>query len=282
MANRWEVGAPALLTVNEPPTGWPAPGLGEVHQYRELLYFFTWRDVKVRYKQTALGAAWAILQPVLAMVIFTLIFGRLARLDSDGVPYPLFAYAALVPWTFFSNAVTQGANSLVQNERIITKIYFPRLILPMASVVAVLVDLALSAVVLVGLMLWYGVAPGVAALTLPLFVLLAAVTACGVGFFLSAVNVRYRDVRYFLPFLVQLWLFVTPVVYSADLVPPGWQFVYGLNPMVGAVEGFRWALLGTDGLDLGALASSVVTSTVILLVGLVTFRRMEITFADEV
>lgn len=282
MAHRWEDGASASLTVNEPPTGWPAPGLREVHQYRELLYFFTWRDVKVRYKQTALGAAWAILQPVLTMVVFTLIFGRLARLGSEGVPYPLFAYTALVPWTFFANAVTQAANSLVQNERIITKIYFPRLILPTASVIAVLVDFALSAVVLVALMLRYGITPGAGIVTLPLFVALATITACGVGFFLAAVNVRYRDVRYFLPFLVQVWLFLTPVAYSIDLVPEAWRFVYGLNPMVGVVEGFRWALLGTDGLEVGALSASVVTAVAILLVGLVTFRRMEITFADEV
>lgn len=270
------------VTVNEPRSGWPGPGLRELWQNRELLYFLTWRDVKVRYKQTALGAAWAILQPVFTMLIFTVVFGRLAKLDSDNVPYPVFAFTALVPWTFFANAITQAAASLTQNERMITKVYFPRLVLPISAVLGALVDFLLAFVVLVVMMGFYGIVPTAWVLALPLFLLLATTTAFAVGFFLAAVNVRYRDVRYVIPFLVQAWLFITPVAYSISLVPREWRFLYGLNPMVGAIEGFRWALIGKAEAPGLALTASVLAALVLLGGGLLTFRRMEDTFSDEV
>jgi lipopolysaccharide transport system permease protein len=269
------------VTVNEPASRVPFPDVAEVARARELLYFLTWRDVKVRYKQTAIGAGWAILQPVLAMLIFTLVFGRLARVDSEGVPYAVFAYTALVPWTFFATALTQASGSLVMNERLITKVYFPRLIIPLAAVAGVVVDLGLSAAVLVGLLIAYGISPSVGLLMVPVFVIIASVAAIGVGALLAALNVRYRDIRYVIPFLVQLWLFASPVVYSARLVSSGWRPVYALNPMVGVIEGFRWAFLrspapGWDLVGSGAMA------LVLLLLGLFVFRRFEDTFADEI
>jgi lipopolysaccharide transport system permease protein len=271
----------ALVTVNEPPSGIPLPDLREVAQAREVLYFLTWRDVKVRYKQTAIGAAWAILQPLTARLIFTLVFSRLAKLPSDGVPYPVFAYCALVPWTFFATAITQASASLIQNERLITRIYFPRLIIPLASVCAVLLDLALASVVLVALMIFYGIMPTLGVIWVPAFVLIAAAAAIGIGSWLAALNVRYRDVRYVIPFLVQVWIFITPVAYSTSLVPGRWRWVYALNPMVGVVEGFRWAFFGSaiSGRD---LEISIGTAIAMLLVGLVVFARMEDTFADEI
>lgn len=248
---------------------------------RELLYFLVWRDLKVRYKQTVLGATWAVVQPLATMLIFTVVFGRLARLPSDGVPYPLFAYCALVPWSYFATALAQSSNSLVDQSRLITKVYFPRLLVPLASVIAGLVDLVITIVVLLGMLLYYRIVPGPAALALPLFILLAMLTALAVGLWLSALNVRYRDVRHTIPFLIQFWLFATPVAYSTSLVPTRWRTIYGLNPMAGVVDGFRWALLGRE--PPGAmLVVSVVTVAAIAVGGLFYFRRVEHSFADVV
>jgi lipopolysaccharide transport system permease protein len=250
--------------------------------YRELLYFFVWRDVKVRYKQTVLGAAWAILQPLFGMIVFTIFFGRLAKVPSDGIPYPVFAYAALLPWTYFANSLSMCSDSLVGSANLVTRAYFPRLLLPLSSVVGGLVDLGVASVVLVGMIIAYRVSVTWAAVLLPLFVLLAMGTALGVGMWLAALNVRYRDVRYILPFLTQLWLFATPVVYPASLVPDHWQWLYGVNPMVGVVEGFRWALTGTTPPSLSAIVSSVIVVIVGLVTGVVYFSRAERTFADVV
>jgi lipopolysaccharide transport system permease protein len=274
---------PAASDVFEirPSRGWVPLHLGDLWAYRELLYFLIWRDVKVRYKQTALGAGWAILQPFLLMVVFSVFFGRLLNVQSAGVPYPIFAYTALVPWTMFANAVAQSGGSLVANQQLLTKIYFPRLLIPISATLGNLVDFVFAFLVLIGLMLYYGIAPGAAILLTPLLVLLAVVTALGVGLWLSALNVKYRDVRYVLPFLVQLWLFATPVAYSSGIVPAAWKPLYDLNPMVGVVEGFRWALLGTGHLD-PMFGLSAVVAVVLLLGGLVYFRRTERTFADVV
>ena len=255
---------------------------GELWAYRELLYFLVWRDIKVRYKQTALGAAWAILQPVLTMVVFTLFFGNLAKVPSDGIPYPLFSFTGLVPWTLFAYSLTESSGSLVSNQNLITKVYFPRLIIPLASVLSGLVDFAISFGVLLLLMLYYGVVPTVYIWTVPLFVLLAIAAALSVGIWLSALNVEFRDVRYTIPFLTQLWMFVTPLAYASSLVPPRWRIVYGLNPMAGVVEGFRWALLGRTAAPSVLLAISVAVVIVLLVGGIFYFRRMERTFADVV
>jgi homopolymeric O-antigen transport system permease protein len=255
---------------------------GELWAYRELLYFLVWRDIKVRYKQTALGAAWAILQPVLTMVVFTLFFGNLAKVPSDGIPYPLFSFTGLVPWTLFAYSLTESSGSLVSNQNLITKVYFPRLIIPLASVLSGLVDFAISFGVLLLLMLYYGVVPTVYIWTVPLFVLLAIAAALSVGIWLSALNVEFRDVRYTIPFLTQLWMFVTPLAYASSLVPPRWRIVYGLNPMAGVVEGFRWALLGRTAAPSVLLAISVAVVIVLLVGGILYFRRMERTFADVV
>jgi lipopolysaccharide transport system permease protein len=265
----------------DPPSGWTSIGLGELWEYRELLYFLTLRDVKVRYKQTALGAAWAIIQPVFMMAVFSLFFGRLAKVPSDGIPYPIFTFCALLPWQLFAHALTESSNSLVANERLITKVYFPRLIVPMAAVLGGLVDFAVAFVILIIMMLYYGIVPGWAILTLPAFILLAVMTALGVGLWLSALNVKYRDVRYTINFLIQFWLFATPVAYPSSIVPERWRVLYGLNPMAGVVDGFRWALLGKQ--PPGAmLAVSVAAVIVILIGGLYYFRRMEQEFADVV
>jgi len=269
-------------TTVRPTSGWVAVRPRELWDYRELFYFLTWRDVKVRYKQTALGAAWAVLQPFLTMVAFSLFFGSLAGISSGGVPYPVFAFAALVPWTFFATAVSLAGNSLVEQERILAKVYFPRLIVPAAAVLACLVDLGIAFVVLLGMMLVYGIVPSLAILALPAFVVLAAVTALAVGLWLSALNVMYRDVRYAIPFLVQLWLFVSPVAYPSSLVPEPWKAVYGLNPMAGVIEGFRWALLGESDAPGPILAVSVLAVAALLGGGLLYFRRMERSFADVV
>ena len=265
-----------------PSSGWVAVRLAELWDYRELFYFLTWRDIKVRYKQTAFGAAWAVLQPFLTMVVFSLFFGSLAGIPSGGVPYPVFAFAALVPWTFFATAVALAGNSLVEQERILAKVYFPRLIVPAAAVLACLVDFAIAFVVLLVMMLVYGIVPTAAILTLPFFVLLAALTALAVGLWLSALNVLYRDVRYVIPFLVQLWLFISPVAYPSSLVPEPWDAVYGLNPMAGVIDGFRWALLSEAEPPGPLLAVSVVTIAALLAGGLLYFRRMERSFADVV
>lgn len=256
--------------------------LREVWEFRELLYFLIWRDIKVRYKQTVLGAAWAIVQPFLTMVVFSIFFGYLGRMPSEGVPYPIFTYCGLLPWTLFANALNQAANSLVLEEKVITKVYFPRVIVPMAAVLAGLMDFAIAFVVLVGMMLFYGVVPGVALLTIPLFVLLAAGTALAVGLWLAALNVKYRDVRYVIPFLIQFWLFATPVAYPSSLIPEPWRTIYGLNPMAGVVEGFRWALLHTEKGPGPMLALSALTVVGLLTGGLYYFRRLEESFADLV
>ncbi len=238
---------PALqVTRIRPSRGWVSLKLDELWEYRELLYFLVWRDIKVRYKQTVLGAAWAILQPFMTMVVFSLFFGKLGKIPSEGVPYPIFSFAALVPWTFFATGLGQGANSLVGSQNLIKKVYFPRLVIPIASVLSGVVDFALAFLVLLGMMLFYGIVPTLNVLWLPLLLLLALVTSLGVSLWLSALNVQFRDIRYTVPFLTQFWLFATPIAYPSSLLPEPWRTLYGLNPMVGVVEGFRWALLGTD------------------------------------
>ena len=274
--------AEARTFVIRPSKGWVPLSLSELWEYRELLYFLTWRDIKVRYKQTALGAAWAVIQPLLMMVVFTVFFGRLARLPSDNFPYPVFAFSALVAWTYFATALTQSANSLVDNARLITRVYFPRLLLPLAAVLAGLVDLGIALLVLTGLLLFYGIRPTPTVLALPFLTLLAATTAFAVGLWLSALNVKYRDVRYTIPFLIQFWLFATPVAYSSSLVPAKWRALFGLNPMTGVVEGFRWALLGEAPAFAAALPLSLLVVTVTLVGGLYYFRRTEKGFADVV
>jgi lipopolysaccharide transport system permease protein len=273
-----------------PSSGWSALNLKELWLFRELVYFLTWRDVKVRYKQTALGAAWAILQPFLTMVVFSIFFGRLAKVPSDGVPYPIFSYTGLLPWGLFTKALTDAGRSLVANRSMLTKIYFPRLAIPIASVIGGVVDFALAFLVLIGMMLYYNYAPNStyhteitpALLTLPLFMLLAIITSLGVGLWLSALNVMYRDINYIIPFLTQFWLFITPVAYPASMIPERWQLIYALNPMTGVVEGFRWALLGTVEAPGPMLAVSATIAVLGLVTGLFYFRRMERDFADTV
>ncbi|HYO91031.1 MAG TPA: ABC transporter permease [Pyrinomonadaceae bacterium] len=267
----------------EPSRGWAQLKLGELWEYRELLYFLAWRDIKIRYKQTALGLLWAVLQPFLTMLIFALFFGKLAGMSSDKLPYPLFAFAALVPWTFFANGLTQSSNSLVGSANLLKKVYCPRLVVPMSVVLGGLPDFALSFLVLLGMMAYYGIYPQWSVLVwLPLLLLLALVTALGVGLWLSALNVKYRDVRYIVGFLTQIWMFATPVVYPANLLPGHWRLVYSINPMVGVIEGFRWALLGTDTAPGMSIVISAITALLILVTGTFYFRRMEKTFADIV
>ena len=270
------------VTIIRPSRGWVSLNLRDLWEYRELLYFLVWRDVKVRYKQTVIGAGWAIIQPFMTMVVFSIFFGNLAKVPSDGIPYPVFAYAALLPWTLFAHALTESSNSLVANQNLITKVYFPRLVIPMSAVLAGLVDFAIAFVVLLGMMFYYRIVPTAAVVTLPLFLLLAVATALAVGLWLSALNVQYRDVRYTIPFLTQFWLFATPIAYSSSLVPEQWRALYGLNPMAGVVEGFRWALLGKAGGTGSLVIVSALVVGVLLVGGLVYFRRMEKTFADVV
>jgi lipopolysaccharide transport system permease protein len=279
-----QVGAAARPTVVviRPSRGWAPLQLRDLCQYRELLYVLIWRDVKVRYKQTALGAAWAILQPFLAMVIFSVFFGRLAGMPSDGVPYPIFAYSGLVPWTFFAYGLNQASNSLVGGANLVKKVYFPRLIMPLAAVLSGVIDFALAFLVLIGLMLFYGMVPTLAVLLLPLFGLLAMITALSVALWLSALNVEYRDVRYVVPFLTQFWLFATPIAYPSSLLSEPWRTLYGINPMVGVVEGFRWTLLGAGSPPGAMLIVSSVVALALLVGGAFYFRRMEATFADVV
>lgn len=265
-----------------PTSGWRALGIKELLKYRELLYFLAWRDVKVRYKQTIFGAAWAILQPVLAMVVFSIFFGRLANMPSDGLPYPVFSYAGLLPWTMFATGLSQSALSMVGSANLVTKVYFPRLLIPMAAVVPSVVDFALAFLVLAGMMVWYGIAPTAGALLLPLFILLALVTVLGTGFWLAALNVRFRDVRFAVPFIIQIWLFATPVVYPSSLLSEPWRTLYALNPMVGVVDGFRWGLLGTGRAPGLSTALSAAMAVVMFVSGMFYFRRMERTFADSV
>jgi len=256
--------------------------LRDLWQYRELLLFLVWRDVKVRYKQTALGAAWAVLQPLLAMLVFTLVFGRLAKLPSDNIPYPLFVYTALLPWQLFAFALTESSNSLVANQHLIRKVYFPRVIIPVSAVLVGLVDFTISLSVLGAMMIYYGVHPAATALLFIPFLLLAIFTALGIGLWLSALNIQYRDVKYVVPFLTQFWMFATPVAYSSKLVPPQWRTLYGLNPMAGVVDGFRWAVLGTGTASNAMILISIAVVLFVLIGGLAYFRRMERTFADMV
>lgn len=265
-----------------PSRGWVALQLEELWAYRELLYFLIWRDVKVRYKQTALGAAWAILQPIFTMIVFSLFFGQLGKMPSDGIPYPLFSFAALVPWTYFSHGLSQASNSLVGSANLIKKVYFPRLSIPIASVASGLIDFMLAFLVLIGMIVYYGIVPTINVIWLPLFLLLTLITALGVSLWLSALNVHFRDVRHVIPFLTQLWLFATPIAYPSSLLSEPWRTLYSLNPMVGVVEGFRWALLGTSTAPGPMIIVSSTAAVVILVSGVFYFRRMEKTFADVV
>ena len=266
----------------EPSKGWVSLKLRELWEYRELLYFLIWRDVKVRYKQTVLGVAWAIIQPLFTMVVFSLFFGNLAKIPSDGIPYPIFSYAALVPWALFSKGLSQGANSLVGGARLIRKVYFPRLAMPIATVMGGIVDFALAFGVLLCMMFAYRIVPTLNALWLPLLVLLAMITSLGVALWLSAMNVQFRDVRYLVPFLTQAWLYATPIAYPSSLLPQPWRTLYGINPMAGVAEGFRWALLGTETAPGPIIIVSVLAALVLLVSGAFYFRRMEKTFADVV
>lgn len=269
------------VIIIKPSKGWVSLKLGELWEYRELLYFLTWRDIKVRYKQTLLGAAWAVIQPFFSMVIFSLFFGHLAKIPSDGIPYPLFSYAALLPWNYFAHSLHQASNSLIGSSNLISKVYFPRLIIPISSVLSGVIDFAIAFTVLLGMMIYYSVWPTLEILLLPFFLLLALITALGTGTWLSALNVEYRDVRYVVPFLIQFWMFATPVVYPSSLLSEPWRTLYGLNPMVGVVEGFRWVLLGAN--PPGALlVVSIWVSILLLVSGAYYFRRMEKRFADVI
>ena len=269
-------------TVIEPPRRWATLDLRKLWRYRELVYFLTWRDIKVRYKQTVIGASWAILKPVLTMVLFSVIFGHFARIPSEGVPYPIFAYCALLPWTFFATAITQASNSLVGNANLVSKVYFPRLVMPIAASLGGLLDFAIAFVVLLGMMVYYRVTPTMALVTVPLFVVLAMTTALAVGIWFSSLSVRYRDVAHVIPFLTQLWLYATPVAYPASMIQGKLHLVFALNPMAGVVEGFRWAILGSHELDVASLAISSSVTVVALMTGLFYFRRAEQSFADVV
>lgn len=266
----------------EPAVGWANLDLGELWRSRELLYFLTRREIQIRYKQTFLGAAWAILQPVFSMLIFSLFFGRLAKMPSDGIPYPVFAFAGLVPWTFFANGMSQASNSLVGSSHLITKVYFPRLIIPISTVLSGIVDFCLGFLVLLAVMAFHGVVPGWKILYLPAFLSLALITSLGIGLWLSALNVQYRDVRYTVPFLSQLWMFATPIVYPSSLLSEPWRTIYGLNPMVGVVEGFRWALLNSSSDPGPMIWVSVGVALFLLVSGAIFFRKMESSFADVV
>jgi lipopolysaccharide transport system permease protein len=272
----------AVHTHIEPMRGWISLDLREMWEYRELLYFLAWRDVKVRYKQTVLGAAWAILQPFFTMVVFSLFFGRLAGIPSDGLPYPIFSYAALVPWQFFASGLSNSSNSLVGSANLLRKVYFPRLVVPVAAVLPGAVDFCLAFLVLLGMMLFYGIVPTVNVAWLPLLLLLAFVTALGVGLWFSALNVQFRDVRYTVPFVVNAWMFATPIAYPSSLLEEPWRTLYGINPMAGVVEGFRWALLGTETAPGPMILVSALVAVGLLVSGAYYFRRMEKTFADVV
>jgi lipopolysaccharide transport system permease protein len=272
----------STITIIRPSRGWISLNLRDLWEYRELLYFLTWRDIKVRYKQTVLGAAWAIIQPFFTMVVFSLFFGKLAKMPSDNIPYPIFSYAALVPWTFFANGLSQSSSSLVASANLIKKVYFPRLVVPISSVISGAVDFVLAFVVLLGMMLYFGIVPTWNIVWLPLLLLLALVTSLGVGLWLTAMNVQFRDVRYAVPFLVQAWMFATPIAYPSSLLDEPWRTLYGINPMAGVVEGFRWALLGTETAPGPIILVSAIVSVGLLISGAYYFRRMEKTFADVV
>lgn len=266
----------------KPSRGWVNLQLKEVWEYRELLYFLAWRDIKVRYKQTVLGAAWAILQPFLTMVIFSIFFGNLAGVPSDDIPYPIFSYAALVPWMFFAGGLTKSTQSLVSGANMVKKIYFPRLLMPMSAVFSGLVDFVLAFSVLLAMMLYFNIVPTLAIVWLPLLLLLGLATSLGVGMWLTAMNVQFRDIRYVMPFIVQAWMFATPIAYPSSLLDEPWRTLYALNPMVGVVEGFRWALLGVDTQPGPMILVSSVVAIGLLVSGAFYFRRMEKSFADVV
>ena len=272
---------PSVIRI-EPSQGWFSLRLCELSEYRELLYFLAWRDVKVRYKQTAIGVGWAVLQPIITMIVFTAIFGRFAQIPSDGLPYPLFSFSALIPWTYFSTALNRSIASVVTESHLISKVYFPRLILPLASTLAGIVDFSISLIVLLGMMVWYGVDISWWLLTLPAFLLFALLTALAAGLWLSALNVRYHDVGHVVPFLIQIWMFCSPIVYPVSLIPERYRLLYSLNPMVGVIEGFRWALLKTASPNFSVMAVSAVVVLIILTGGLIFFKNMERTFADVV
>src|SRR5499427_5878609 len=263
------------VTFIRPPQGWAPLNFRELWEYHELLYFLVWRDIKIRYKQTVLGAAWAVIQPFFTMIVFSLFFGHLAKMSSDGVPYPIFNYTALVPWMFFANGLTQASNRLVSNVNLIKKVYFPRLLIPLAAALSGVVDFVLAFVVLLGMMFYYGIVPTSHVFWLFLFLLLAFVTAVGVGLWLSAMNAQFRDIQYTLPFLIQFWFFSTPIAYSSSLVPEPWRPLYGLNPMVGVIEGFRWALLGTATAPGAMVVASAFTALLLLITGAFYYRRLE-------
>jgi lipopolysaccharide transport system permease protein len=274
--------APMPVIQIRPSRGWVSLKLDELWEYRELLYFLVWRDIKVRYKQTVLGIAWAIIQPFFTMIVFSLFFGRLAKVPSDGIPYAIFSFAALVPWTFFANGLSMASNSLVDSANLIKKVYFPRLAIPLATVLSGIVDFVLAFVMLLGMMLYFGIVPTIHVLGLPLLLVLALITSLGVSLWLSALNVQFRDVRYTIPFLTQLWLFATPIAYPSSLLSEPWRTLYGINPMVGVVEGFRWALLGTNTAPGPIIIVSSFVSLSLMVSGAFYFRRMEKTFADVV
>lgn len=273
---------PSPVTRIQPSRGWVALRLGELWTYRELLYFLTWRDIKVRYKQTVLGSSWALIQPLLTMLVFSLFLGKLAKVPSDRIPYPLFCLAGLIPWNFFANGLSQSANSLVSSSNLVSKVYFPRLTIPISAVLSGAVDFTISFVMLVAVMAFYHRSPPLRSVYLPLFFLLAFVTALGVGLWLSALNVEYRDVRYVLPFLTQFWMFATPIAYPSSLLSEPWRSIYGLNPMVGVVEGFRWSLFQNIEAPETMILISSVTAVLLLIGGAFYFRRMEKSFADIV
>ena len=270
------------VTQVRPSKGWSGINLRELWRYRELVYFLIWRDIKVRYKQTMLGAAWAIIQPFFTMVVFSIFFGRLAKIPSDDIPYPIFAYTALLPWQLFEGGIRKAGISLVAGRNLITKVYFPRLAVPISSVISGLVDFALAFVVLLGMMWFYGYSPTSAMWFMPLLLILALITAMGTGLWLSALNVEYRDVGYLIPFILRVWFFLTPITYSASIVPEAYQTLYALNPMTGVVQGFRWAMLGEGSSPSIILLASTAASLVLLISGALYFRRMERTFADVV
>ena len=270
------------VTYIRPSKGWVKLNLRDLWQYRDLAYFLTWRDIKVRYKQTVLGAGWAILQPFFTMIVFSIFFGRLAKMPSDGVPYPVFSYAALVPWTFFANGLTNSSNSLVGSANLIKKVFFPRLVIPLAAVLAPAVDFVLAFLVLIVMMIVYGIVPTRNVIWLPALLLLAFVTSLGFGLWFAALNVQFRDVRYAVPFIIQAWLFMTPIAYPSSLLEEPWLTLYALNPMAGVVEGFRWALLDTDTQPGSMVLVSAFVAILVLIGGLYYFRRMEKTFADVV
>jgi lipopolysaccharide transport system permease protein len=270
------------VTRIRPDRGWILINFRELWQYRELLGFLAWRDIAIRYKQTILGASWAVIQPFFTMVVFSIFFGNLAKIPSDGVPYPLFSFAALVPWAFFANGLQEASNSLVGNSNLLTKVYFPRLIMPIAAATAGIVDFIIAFFLLLSLMAVYGRAPTINIVWLPLFLMLALGAALGVGFWLAALNVQFRDIRYVIPFLIQFWLFATPIAYPSSLLAEPWHTLYGLNPMVGVIEGFRWALLGTNTSPGATIFMSAISVTILFISGAFYFQRMESTFADVV